>query len=66
MKISCECLLLREIYKNHYENLAIQCTDFFFQKQKNENFFGKKNDCFNIFAQNIDCVNTLEPPRRGG
>ena len=45
-----------------YENLPIQYTDFFFQKQKLKISLEKKY--FYIFVQNIDCGYTLESPRR--
>ena len=49
---------------SHNENLSMQYTEIFFQKQKLK--FSLKNFFFNACVQNIDCGYTLEPPRPGG
>ena len=48
----------------HHENLPMQYTEIFFQKQKLKISL-EIYDIFSSFAQSIDCGYTLEPPRRG-
>ena len=53
------------LFKIHYENMPIQCSESLFQLSKLKISL-EKFDIFNIYSHNIDCGYTLEPPRCGG